>query len=73
MERIPVLSERNALTMWRDNGEIEEFLVCDSFKQLKCLIYKAMNCTLKSISLHQLQTEFRSFVGNYGSDEAVQM
>lgn len=74
-ETLVLLRERDALTMWRGNGEIQEFLVCDSFNQLRCLIYKEMNCTLKLlVSLHQLQMEFRSFVDNYScSDEAVQM
>lgn len=74
MEENPALRERNKLTLWRDNGETKEILVCYSFNQLRRLIYKEMNCILKLlISVHQLQMGFRSFVDNYGcSDEAVQ-
>lgn len=75
MEQILVLlRESNTLAMGRGNGEIEEFEVCDSFSQLRQVVYKEMNCTLKLlISLYQLQTEFRSVVDSYSfSDEVAQ-
>lgn len=41
MEQILVLfRERSTLAIWRDNGEIQEFGVCDSFSQLRQMTYR---------------------------------